>query len=617
MTGPAFLGRFELDGRTISDASFADHASRAGFAQSQAFGTYALARQQESDLPPRAPYAPIMAIDAVIDNRAELNQALAARSTDVGSTDEDLVRAAVAAWGAVAPQRLIGDFAFVAIYPNEQRLLLARDHIGARPLYYALRGQTVLFASTIAAIVACRDFDWSVSDAVVAEYLANPLMPLSRSFYAHIQKAPPGSVVHIECDRIQVSRWWPEPSSGVQKEKDPRAYITSCRAILERAIADRIPAKGKIAAHLSGGVDSTAVATLAQRELVKQGRTLRAAYAWPPAVSDAWPDMGARDERRRIAGHARKEAMPICFSESGGDAAEFLRLIDRRMDLEGEADLADELPVLRRARRDDVTLMLSGWGGDEAFSAMGHGYLVHLLLSGQLSRARRFARRMIGSPRDTKALAALMQRDILRPLLPDWLYRQFDPARHYFPDNCFLSESLSRAHPDIVANRRQSVRITANPRENLKRLISAGHLTMRMETWAVWSAEHGLRYRYPLTDRRLLEFILNAPPEIVFLDDKPRGLALATVEDVLPAGAGKHDIANEAFRLTKRNAAWKALAARVRDGFYDGDCPWLDMEAFRTRASVPRQQADQRTTLQFVELFAAARIWTIYKAHSA
>lgn len=145
----------------------------------------------------------------------------------------------------------------------------------------------------------------------------------------------------------------------------------------------------------------------------------------------------------------------------------------------------------------------------------------------------------------------------------------------------------------------------------------AGHLTMRMESWAAWGAPHGVQYRYPLTDKRLLEFLFALPSDQIFMGQQTRGLARTVLADCVPGWAGKSDFVNERARRNAREAGWRHLAQGVADGAFDDACPWLDMSALREYARRPSEQTSKDNILAFVELFAAARVLNLHRRATA
>lgn len=553
----------------------------------------------------------VVVADAILDNREELAAELRLSPEQLANaSDTELVRLCYLHWAEDCVHRLVGDFAFAAIHPHSQEIFLARDHIGSRPLFWALRDQSVIFATSIEAIVSFSEWRWTIDERIVAEYLLSPSV-VTKPFFLDIRAVPSGSSVALRGGRVVTKPWWRPSTRMAAPFKNSADAVAASRTLLERAVADRLNTDARIGAHFSGGIDSTGVAVIGSRALRARGRSLTRAYAWSPAISDQYPADHARDERRLIQNLANSEGIPVQFGVA--DCTNFMEFTRTPMELQGEADLADEIPVLRAARSDGLRVMISGWGGDEAFSAHGFGYLAHLALKGKLAKFKNFAHRHTRSLKRLEFLLPLLWRQVIHPLLPNPLYQLTNPYRSHVRHGSFISDRLLQQHADLFEKRKASIKFGPNPSENLKTHICAGHITMRMESWAAWSAPHGFQYRYPLTDKRLLEFLFTLPPDQLFLNARPRGLARAVLADCIPPSASKSDIANERLRRDTRHAAWCALAGEVAGGFYDDDCPWLDTKAFREHATRPRSQGEAKNILLFAELFAAARIWALYR----
>ncbi len=620
----AIFGRVELDGRPVVAASFRacfDRLKRYGpdLSETSIEGPVAVGRHLLAISPSarnerlEVSYSgTIIVADAILDNRPELGTSLGFSPSDLAKlSDTDLIRASFERWGADCGDHLIGDFAFVAISPAPYEITMVRDHIGSRPLFWSRRNQTLIFSTSIEGIVSFDEWKWSIDPRIVAEYLFCPLKPVSKPFFEHIHTVPSGSSVVFRGANVSTRQWW-HPSVAPQRNFNSNTEVTTaCRTILERAISDRLGTGGATGAHLSGGIDSTGVAVIASRELRKVGQSLRRGYAWSPAVSERHPANHVEDERARIQAIADKEHIPMRFGVN--EAPSLMDFIQRPMELEGEADLADEIPLLDTARDDGISVMLSGWGGDEGFSSHGHGHFVGLLLAGKLEKARRFAKSSRGSLRGIRLLYRLVWHDVIYPLLPLFAFRLASPQRKLIKHASFMSAALRSKHADLIVPRYAIIKFGASVGRNLLAFLMAGHVTMRMETWAAWSAPSGFQYRYPLTDRRLLEFLLTLPPDKLYLNNRPRGLARAVLADCIPRSTSKSDPANEHMRTRGREQFWQTLARQTADGEYDQDCPWLDTAAFRVHALNPTDQSLVKNVVGFVELFAAARVFALYR----
>ncbi len=134
-----------------------------------------------------------------------------------------------------------------------------------------------------------------------------------------------------------------------------------------------------------------------------------------------------------------------------------------------------------------------------------------------------------------------------------------------------------------------------------------------MDTWTAWSAGKRIVYRYPLVDRRIIEFILGLPPDQLFGNGRSRNLAHAALEDILPPKVSKFDIANEEYRTKVRLEGWLALAAEASKGAFDPNCDWLDMPALQRSLAEPRVAHGQKEIAEFAEICVAIQVWHLFQ----
>jgi asparagine synthase (glutamine-hydrolysing) len=505
------------------------------------------------------------------------------------------------------------EFAFALIDMDTRSLALVRDPIGARPLYWRRDGNAVAFSSAREHLVSVGPTP-VIDDAAVAILAASGGEFDSwrkQELLAGFHRVPHGGYAVLSRETAKTGQWWDPPLSARGRGAPNRTETgRQVRSSLEQAIASRLGDTQSVAAHVSGGIDSTGVAAIGARRLTAAGRALAGAYAWSPALSEAIPDLGWRDERRRIGSFAAREHVPVRFG--GATPEDFIAFLARPIELEGTGDLFDEMPILRMAQADGVQIMLSGWGGDEVFSSHGAGYLSHLLVTFQWDRAARWIRNNLLTLRKIGPLATFVWWQGIQPMLPDFLDRLFHPSRTTDPDRTLISPTLLRQHRDEVDEVRHAFRPNYRPNETMFRHFMVGHITHRIETWDVWSRQHGFRYSYPLTDWRLVETLLSLPPEQHFPGETSRGLALDALADALPQGVTKFDAANEACRTATRHGAWRILAEMERKGQFRHDCPWLDMKRFRERLANPIDQTTSAGVLAFADLFTAVRVWHMW-----
>lgn len=546
--------------------------------------------------------------DAILDNRDELISALGLTKSDGRAiTDSGLIVRAFAKWGDDCNRYLLGDYAFAVFDAEKNELFLSRDHIGSRPLVWAQRGNTFLFSTSMRGLLGFGDWQWEIDTLSVAEFLryygfANP-----RKLYSGAQNVDPGSWLRVSPRGTTSQRWWHPKQSASVRFRSADAYYDHFRELTENAISVRCDTDLNVGSHISGGVDSSCIAAISARSLESENRKLSGLYTWAPAFSDAFPELGKLDERHMITRLAERIEAPVQFGTT--TSADWLSYMQRPVEVEGYADVHQELEVLKAAETDKIGVMLSGWGGDEAFSAHGIGYIANLVKRGRFVAALNSVRALHNNRRNPKILGPTFWRLGIVPLMPEPVYRRYFDYADVRPNKGF-------AHPDILnalksSNRGEylDVRPVADPIDYQSQFILNGHIAERMETWADWGAQRNLQYRYPLTDRRVMEFALGLPFDMFIVDGESRYLSSRLARELLPGLAQKYDRANESLGSHFRPEAWASLKQQVRQGGFEADCPWLNMPAFRGQcASVPENWGTDGT-IQSCELAETMRIW--------
>ena len=164
-------------------------------------------------------------------------------------------------YGPECVHHLRGMFAFAVWDERRRRLLLARDRLGVKPLYYAQRAQTLLFGSEIKALLAHPALEARLNERALSLYLTFAATPAPHTLFASVQKIPPGHRVLVEADsgRVTVERYWeplPDPAElGVQRS--PEEYVERVEARVRESIRLRMMSDVPYGAFLSGGVDSS------------------------------------------------------------------------------------------------------------------------------------------------------------------------------------------------------------------------------------------------------------------------------------------------------------------------------------------------------------------------
>lgn len=201
-----------------------------------------------------------------IFNHVELRAELAPYPFRTRS-DTEVLLAAFLRWGAGSLERLNGQFAFAIFDPRDRALWLARDRVGVLPLQYALGPGGLAFASEAKALVAAGFASGAVDPRGVKQALQlwAPLPP--RTCLEGVRALPPATVARFADGALELRRWWALDLAAEPEPMDDAAAEERLGALLEDSVRLRLRADVPVAAYLSGGVDSSVVAAIAQRQL--------------------------------------------------------------------------------------------------------------------------------------------------------------------------------------------------------------------------------------------------------------------------------------------------------------------------------------------------------------
>ena len=451
--------------------------------------------------------------DARLDDRDTLCAALGVpHPARTAISDQALILRAWMRWGRACPNHLLGDYAFAVWDTKTRTLFCARDHIGGRPLYYALTAEHFIFASTVAAVLAAP----GVSDEPDERMIASFLSQLSRNrgphtFFRRVRKLLPGHTLTIEAapsvsSPLRLERYWhPERMPKAPPAGDDE-YAAEFLRLYTRAVEDRLRG-GPVGMHLSNGLDSSSIAVLAARALLSIRSPSPPAFSWLPPLGDEppapryAPEYASIDERAALAG----VRVQHCQSTSPDDDVAFYR---QRWDLHSPIRSPTEENVLRQAAQQGLSALLSGLGGDECASFNGRGYYTSLLLHGRWMRLAAECRAAEKDP------IRIMARCFLELVHPRLFWYVASKRKGWKPPS---RDGFWLISPEFA----RRVRPLPDPRNFRElsvayyqvRLLRHGSFVTDMENHVAHGRVHGIEYRFPLLDRRLLEFALSLPAE--------------------------------------------------------------------------------------------------------
>jgi asparagine synthase (glutamine-hydrolysing) len=415
------------------------------------------------------------------------------------SGDTEVLLRLLATEGSTCLSRVVGMFAFASWDMQARRLLLARDRLGIKPLYYRVMPDGIAFASELKALMLLGTAD--IDHSAVRDFLFHGYIPAPKTIYRGIYKLPAGHMLTWHAGQVSIERYWSPSSSITARSADET--VQQLDALLGEVIPQHTVSDVPVGVFLSGGIDSAVTAY----------------YLDSPRTYTLGFEADARSEAhaaRQVAEHLHTEHLEMTAPQ-----ADFAGALDRMPELFdepfGDSAAWSNYLIAQFARR-EVTVALSGEGGDEIFcgyprywSRIGaRSNLLNRYLARYLPPLSRLAssmqrRGLVGLPAYAAALGGMTGQQVDALLAPSWQEPDYDYLWFY----------------------RQFWRDDLQPLVQLRWLdlntdLAEGLLTKVDRT----SMAHSLEVRPPLLDHRLVEFMLSVDPALLVDEHKRRGKLL-------------------------------------------------------------------------------------------
>ena len=197
------------------------------------------------------------------------------------SSDTEVIVHGFEAWGDEVVHHLNGMFAFAVWDRRRRKLLLARDRLGIKPLFYTRKADTLAFASEIKSLLLLPGFDPAVSNGAVFEYFSHHFIPGSGTIYQNIQKLTPGELLIVADGEIKRRTYW-RPTVTPQPDRTLADWCRELRRRLAEAVRLQLVADVPLGVFLSGGLDSSAVTAAMAGLGPKEIRTFNVGFEVAP-----------------------------------------------------------------------------------------------------------------------------------------------------------------------------------------------------------------------------------------------------------------------------------------------------------------------------------------------
>ncbi len=521
----------------------------------------------------------VVVFDGRLDNREELLASLK-DSHQVSSTSPDpaLVLVAYESFGDRLPERLAGDFAFCIFDPNRHHLIIARDSIGIRPLYYCRIRNTFLFASEIKALLVHPEVSTRPNDDVLAQHLLRGDQDYrGMTFFEGLWSLLPAHTAICTPRRLVTRRYWDFNATQRIRLGSFGEYAEAFRELFEQAVRRRLRSAHPVAVSVSGGLDSSSIfclgETLARRSPDRYPPVLGVSYASPtgsPSDESAFLTEIEREYGVRIS------RLPVSHIGPLNGSREAVWNV--------EAPFLDEM-----------------WTTMEAFNGMVQRLRARVVLTGEWADQLLFDQAYL-----VDRFHDFAWRDVWTHLneFPHWFTdcagldfrRRFllDLVKYTLPAPMVSLLRSLRLKPDrpwytgAVRRRARQRRSnwlpprrgfpTAHARALYEQARSSRHV-LCLEWENKVAAMHGLEMAFPFFDPDLVSFLMNIPGEIQTWQGVPKALLRKGMQGVLPEA------------IVRRT--WKADFTHIANEGMDRNYPELSHRLLSDTMAVSRGYVDR------------------------
>ena len=468
-----------------------------------------------------------------IYNFQELRKALEGKGHRFRSqTDTEVILAAYEEYGLDCLQQLNGMFAFALWDKNKQELILARDRLGIKPLYYYLKQGKLVFASELKAILEVPDVKREINPQALYHYIGYEFVPAPDTIFNDIYKLLPGHYLRYRQGKVELARYW---DLQFQVEPHSRAYYEEeMRYLLEDAVRKRLISDVPLGVFLSGGLDSSAIVAMMARCGKKPLQTFALGYHDPSFSELEYAQLVAKEFDTK---HQELLVEPPTLDL----LEEAIWHLDEPM-----TDLsAVPFYLICKKAREYVTVCLSGEGGDELLAgydrfkaSKAHSYYSFIPKPIRQGIIAPLVNALPDKPQKKGAIN-ILKRFIEGGLLPEegghmrWQYFGLPKRDQMLFAPAFLAEiSRDPFAPvrNLLADCNSNDRLDQEIYVDLK-LAMVDSLIVKADKM---SMAHGLEVRVPFLDHRFVEFSAMIPGDLKLKGFSTKAIFRSAMQDILP-----------------------------------------------------------------------------------
>ncbi|MGB4844902.1 MAG: asparagine synthase (glutamine-hydrolyzing) [Ferruginibacter sp.] len=433
---------------------------------------------------------------------------------------------------------LNGMFAFIIFNKIKNKLLVARDHFGIKPLYWYQDDRKIIFGSEIKALLAHPDITAIPDDENLYEYLTFQFILGTGTMFKNILKIQPGHYISIDLEnwKSEEVKYW-IPDFNIDQFHTEEYFIAELQKILDETISQQLRSDVPVGTYLSGGLDSSLVTIMASKFLNKPIKSFSGAFHEGLEFNEL--------EYARVAAKAAKAELFEVFPTE----QEFIDLLPKLIYHLDEPVAGPGLfpqYIVSRLAAKHVKVILGGQGGDEIFGGYARYMIAYLeqAIKGAINQSNEEAEHIVSLASILPNLPTLKQ---YIPMMKGfWKSDAFEPMdRRYYNLLNRMGATSNFLHPDIKAQCHDTVIFNKfsgyfNDPDTKSYFNKMTHFDMQGSLPGLLQVEDrvsmsvSIESRVPLLDRRIVDLISRMPAGMKFKGGEMKYLLKKTIKGIMP-----------------------------------------------------------------------------------
>lgn len=422
-------------------------------------------------------------------------------------------------WGKDAANYINGEFAVIIIDKQTNEVNFFRDHIGVRSLAHYYDEKQLVIAS--------HPFGIAKSKLVPFEYNVHYFLDrffsfkgeYQRTYFSSIERSLPGIHFTANTTGIIAYNYW-KTNEIVRVRRSREEVVSTLRKNVRKAIEERLKHHTQVGTHMSGGLDSSGVSSLVSECLNNEEKSIFG-YSWSP----------------------RKERIQSTIVQSNTEEYDFIQkvsiatnipvyFVDKDPRVFTESALMPEFetmsiehPMMEKAQEDGISIMFSGFGGDEFLSLSNRGMVNHLFFTFQWRKLLKLM---------AKGKYKMVISRFSKEIMPEFFSKKKKIFRKLMHENRkFFDNQFWISHEVYLKSRIVSSNFAKNRNTFIQNLMELYHIPKRLDTWCYFGEKYGIEYSYPLLDKQLLDEWFSIPLEYTYDLETSRKLFRDVFEGIL------------------------------------------------------------------------------------